>query len=103
MVEERPVLDAYVALVDYVRAQGWKPVGWRVFHVGPFEVTVNGTPRRTGGLNAYHVLAEHGEGGMILMAPTDGTAIGREGIEAEFIAALRAAVTSGRAEGAEHV
>ena len=69
--------ELYVEVLEYCRRQGWVPVGWRSWDLGPWKITVNGTKAERDGVPPFHVLIERPEFlGLILIGPDGGNVVG---------------------------
>ena len=89
----RPLSEAFDVLAQYALAQGWAPIGFRVFTVGPWTVTINGTDTRRNDLSPYHALIAHRDiVALMVIHPFGGTIGGWAGAEDAFIADVRAAM-----------
>lgn len=81
-----------MAIADYATAQGWAPIGFRTFTVGPWDITVNGTKERRDGLQPYHASVMHRDIiAIMVLNPFGGVVGGWSGAEEQFIADLKAA------------
>ena len=89
---ERQICGAFAAIADYAFAQGWAPIGFRSFHVGPWEVTVNQTRDRRDDLDPFHARVVHESVvAIMILSPFGGSVGGWQGAEAAFLADLAAA------------
>jgi hypothetical protein len=89
--------EQYCEVFDWIRQyavrEGWIPIGWRDFHVGPWRIRVNGTPEDRDGIPPYHALIDHDTiVALMLVNPFGGSVGGWQGAEAEFCAALQQAL-----------
>lgn len=91
-----PITLLFDLLARYAQRQGWIPIGYRRFDVGPWSVTVNGTPEVVGDVPPYHALIEHKDiVALILCSPFGGWVVGGwSGAEEDFIHALEAALAA---------
>lgn len=81
---------AFEVIRQYAVREGWQPIGWRTWHVGPWTITVNGTPQERDTIPPYHALIQHDAYlGLMLISPFGGLQAGWKNIEDEFIAALQ--------------
>lgn len=89
MSQDENVSLAFDLIRRYAEIQGWIPIGWRVFTVGPWEVTVNGTKDERDGVPPYHAMVHKPESiGMALIHPFGGKVAGWKTFEDDFIAAM---------------
>lgn len=89
--------ETYSLVFDLIRRycerEGWIPVGWRVFTVGPWTITVNGTPAEHENVPPYHALIAHQDiVAFLLLNPFRGTVGGWSGAEDALIRDLEIAV-----------
>jgi hypothetical protein len=90
-----PITLAMDVIRRYAEQCGWIPIGWRTFTVGPWNVTVNGTPDEQGGIPAYHALVEHRDiVAILLFSPFGGTVGGWQDAEEIFIRDMEAALAA---------
>jgi hypothetical protein len=93
MSEPEQITQAFHLIACYAERQGWIPIGWRVFAVGPWTVTVNGTKEPRDHLPPYHALIEHRDiVALMVLSPFGGTVGGWAAAEATFIADLERAL-----------
>ena len=67
MTEPLKLSEAFYLIAEYAHRQGWIPIGFRSWTVGPWNITVNGTKEAQeildGGpvleLPPFHALVEH--------------------------------------------
>jgi hypothetical protein len=87
-----PPRESLMMLVaGYCERKGWIPVGQRIFRVGDWLVTVNGSAEVWNKLPPWHVLADNQVYlSMLLFSPAGGTVGGYQDGEPEFRAALAA-------------
>jgi hypothetical protein len=89
---DRPLTLAFDLIRRYAARHGWIPIGWRSFTIGPWIVTVNGTPLEYAAVPPYHALVEHRESHAILLfSPFGGEVCGRDA-EDLFIHDMEAAL-----------
>jgi len=75
-------------------AQGWVPIGFRSFSVGPWDITVNGTSERRDDVSPWHARVVHRDIIAIMVLNPFGVSIGGwSGAEDAFIAEVRAAAS----------
>lgn len=43
MTDEQPISEAFDLIAQYAKREGWIPIGFREWKVGPWAITVNGT------------------------------------------------------------
>lgn len=80
---------AFDLIRRYAEREGWVPIGWREWHVGPWHIRVNGTAEPRGAIPPYHALIENETYvALLLIHPLGGTVGGWTGAEEEFIAAM---------------
>ena len=92
-VTSQPISEAFYVLALYALEQGWASIGFRVFEIGPWTVTVNGTDTRRDEISPYHALIEHRDIVAIMVINPFGWTIGGwAGAEDQFIADVRAAM-----------
>lgn len=88
-----PISLAFDLIRRYAEREGWIPIGWREWTVGPWRITVNGTNQKRAGISPYHALIQHDEYvGLMLINPFGGTVGGWKDTENEFVAAMEAAL-----------
>lgn len=90
MHDEPPISLAFDLIRRYAVRAGWVPVGWRVFTVGPWTVTVNGTETMRDRIPPYHALIEHRNLVALLLSNPYG---GWRDAEATFISDMEAALS----------
>ena len=84
---------AFSLIRDYAIREGWTPIGFRSFAVGPWKVTVNGTKDEQSGIPPFHALVEHADIiALMLINPFGGSVGGWQKAEDEFITAMQAAL-----------
>ena len=89
-MSERPISEAFMAIADYATGQGWVPIGFRVFAVGPWDITVNGTQERYDDVDPYHARVVHRDiVAIMVLHPYGGGIGGWQEAEAQFITDLR--------------
>lgn len=87
------ICDAFDVIARYAQREGWIPIGWRDWRVGPWRIRVNGTKAARDGLAPFHALIEHDTYiGLMVIHPCGGTVGGWKDTEAEFIAAMKDAL-----------
>ena len=59
--QSEPMTLVFEVIRRYAVPEGWIPIGWRAFDVGPWKVTVNGTREKRDDIPPYHVRIEHRE------------------------------------------
>jgi hypothetical protein len=92
---------AFMAIADYATQQGWTPIGFRSFTVGPWEITVNGTKERCDDVEPYHARVVHQDIiAIMVLHPYGGSVGGWQGAEDQFIADMRVAMMAG--DGTDH-
>lgn len=96
-MSDRAISEAFMAITDYATAHSWMPIGFRVFTVGPWEITVNGTKERYDDLDPYHALVVHRDiVAIMILNPYGGGVGGWQGAEAQFITDLRDALPANK-------
>jgi len=88
--ERLAIPEVYMAVAEYCHRQGWIPVGWRSWTLGPWTFTFNGTALEHKGVPAFHLLIEQPDlVGLMLIGPGGGAVVGLlKGSEEAVIAAL---------------
>jgi hypothetical protein len=90
-----PITLAFDLIRRYAERQGWIPIGWRPFTVGPWDVTVNGTPEERDDIPPWHARIVHRDIiAFLLIHPFGGKAAGWRGAEEDFIRDMEAALIS---------
>jgi hypothetical protein len=90
-----PITLAFDCIRRYAERQGWIPIGFRTFTVGPWKVTVNGTPEDHLDVPMYHALVEHRDIiAMMLFSPFGGSVGGWCDAEDTFIRDMEAALAA---------
>ena len=88
-----PISLAFDCIARYAQRQGWIPINWRAFDVGPWHVTVNGTREKRDGIPPYHARIEHRDViAIMLLSPFGGSVGGWQDAEAAFIRDMEAAI-----------
>lgn len=91
--QTQPTSLAFSLIADYAIRQGWTPIGFRSFTVGPWTVTVNGTKTQRDGISPFHAHIAHDEiVALMVINPFGGSAGGWDRTEDEFIAAMQSAL-----------
>lgn len=81
---------AFDLIRQYAEREGWIPIGFRSWQVGPWLIKVNGTSDERAGIPPYHALIQHEQIiGLLLINPFGGTQGGWHDTEDEFIAAMQ--------------
>lgn len=92
-MKEKQLSLAFNLVAMYAKAQGWIPIGHKVFTVGEWRIEVNGTREVIGKLSPYHALVENQKYlGAMVMHAYGGSVGGYKDAEKEFIDAMRAAL-----------
>ena len=90
------ISEAFTLIRDYALQQGWTPIGFRSFQVGPWRVTVNGTTDEREQIPPYHALIQHDDIiALMLISPFGGSVGGWQRAEDEFIVDMQAALARG--------
>ena len=99
--QTEPTCMAFSLIADYAIQQGWTPIRFRSFTVGPWKVTVNGTKTERDGLAPFHALVENTDifAALMVINPFGGTAGGWEKTEDAFIEAMQSAIA--KSEGTQ--
>lgn len=85
---------AFEMIRRYAVQRGWIPIGWRVFDVGPWHITVNGTEKTREHVPPYHARVEHRTIiSIMLLSPFGGSVGGWQDAEGEFIAEMEDALS----------
>lgn len=88
-----PISMAFELIRRYAEREGWIPIGWREFTVGPWRVRVNGTKEEREAIPPYHAAVEKPESiGIMLLHPYGGKAMGWQTMEDDFIHAMSEAL-----------
>jgi hypothetical protein len=94
MSESQTISEAFELIRQYAEREGLIPIGFRSFTVGPWTVTVNGTPDAKDNIPPYHALVEHADiVALMLLNPYGGAVGGWQKAEDEFIAAMQSALS----------
>lgn len=92
-IQERDIVEAFDVIRRYAEHQGWIPIGFRTFEVGPWTVTVNGTKVMTDHVDPYHARIVHRDiVSIMIFSPFGGVVGGWSGAEDAFIADMNAAL-----------
>lgn len=87
---DQPISEAFDLIRQYAVREGWIPIGFRTFTVGPWTVTVNGTKDEREAVPPWHAKVAHGEIiSIMLLHPFGGSAVGWCSTEDEFIADMK--------------
>lgn len=87
--------EAFDLIRQYAERQGWVPIGWRDWTVGPWRIRVNGTGEKRDNVPPYHALIEHADIiALMLIHPLGGQVGGWSKTEENFIAAMRAELSA---------
>lgn len=82
--------EAFDWIRQYAVREGWVPIGWRDWMVGPWRIRVNGTATEQDHIPPYHALIEHQElVAILLIHPRGGTVGGWQDAELEFCQAMQ--------------
>ncbi len=85
----------FYLITRYAVQQGWIPIGWRAFQIGPWDITVNGTPHTRTNIPPYHALIAHREVvSFMLLSPFGGQVGGWSSAEDAFIRDLETALAA---------
>jgi len=88
-----PITLAFDLIRRYAERQGWIPIGWKAFTVGPWTITVNGTPEERDHVPPYHARIDHQTiVAILLLHPYGGSVGGWQDAEATFIRDMEAAL-----------
>lgn len=86
---------AFDLIRRYAEREGWIPIGFRVWDVGPWHIVVNGTRDERDGVAPYHAhVANRDYIGIMVMSPLAGSVGGFQGTEDHFIRDMEAALVS---------
>lgn len=86
---------AFELIRRYAVREGWIPIGFRQWSVGPWDITVNGTAEERDALSPYHARIVHREIlAIMIINPYGGGVGGWRETEADFIAAMEAALSA---------
>lgn len=92
-MSEQVISEAFDLIRQYAERQDWIPIGFRVFQVGPWSVTVNGTNSERDMVPPFHAKVEHQDIVCImLLNPFGGGVGGWQQGEDDFIAAMKGAL-----------
>lgn len=88
-----PITLAFDLIRRYAERQGWIPIGWRAFTVGPWEVTVNGTREDRELIPPWHARIVHRDiVAFLLLHPFGGSVGGWREAEEIFVRDMEAAL-----------
>lgn len=88
-----PIALAFDLIRRYAEREGWIPIGWRTFTVGPWTVTVNGTPEQRDDVPPWHALIVHRDiVALMLIHPFGGSVGGWQDAEEIFVRDMEAAL-----------
>lgn len=88
-----PISEIFVLIAEYAHRQGWIPIGWREFSIGPWDITVNGTKERRDDLDPYHARIVHRDiVAILILSPFGGGVGGWGGAEEALIKDLKSAL-----------
>lgn len=94
--------EIFDLIARYAERQGWIPIGWREFPIGPWDVTVNGTTAERDHVPPYHARIVHRDIiAIMVLSPFGGSIGGWQGAEDAFIVAIQAELNP-EAEGVTH-
>lgn len=85
------ISEAFDLIAQYAEREGWIPIGWREWTVGPWRIKVNGTTETIDGVRPYHAQVEHQDIiAIMVIHPFVGSVGGWKDTEADFITAMQA-------------
>lgn len=92
---DQPISEAFELIRQYAVREGWIPIGFRTFTVGPWMVTINGTKDEREAIPPWHAKVEHAEIiSIMLLHPFGGSTVGWCNTEDEFIADMKRTLTN---------
>ena len=90
-----PISEAFDLIARYAEREGWIPIGWKDFRIGPWRIRVNGTQVEREHVRPCTALIEHQDiVALMVIHPFGGTVGGWQHTEADFIEAMRKELTS---------
>jgi hypothetical protein len=85
------ISEAFDLIRQYAEREGWIPIGWRDWRVGPWRIRVNGTRQEREQAPPWHALIEHDTMvAFMCIHPMGGSVGGWKDTEADFINAMKA-------------
>ncbi len=89
------ICEAFDLIRQYAEREGWIPIGWKDFTVGPWRIRVNGSPQIREDIRPYHALIEHQDVvALMLISPFGGSVGGWSQAEDDFVATMKAELQS---------
>ena len=89
-MSEQKISEAFELIRQYAVREGWVPIGWREWHVGPWRIRVNGTKDERDAVPPWHAVIEHDDViALMVIHPMGGSVGGWKDTEAEFIVAMQ--------------
>mgnify|MGYP001567339052 FL=1 len=59
MDDQNQICEAFDWIRQYAVREGWIPIRWKDFRIGPWRIRVNGTPTMCQDVPPWHALIEH--------------------------------------------